>query len=244
MNQSNNTYQQSESAAVKLAVESRPMQAEKTEGSEVAQRKTNRKNWAGTRQGKLQIISFHKIGSRHQPPRWLCKCDCGKTKIICSQSLRAGTQSCGCIRIEELKGRAIHRKCNTNTYRTWKSMIQRCTNSNFTKYPRYGGRGITVCDEWKTFSRFYEDMGDRPIGFQLDRIDNNKGYSKGNCRWASIKTQARNRSNNRMIEINGESKTMAEWCEIYGISNVMVRMRIHRGINPVDALLKEPRKWQ
>lgn len=206
--------------------------------SEVGQKKTNRKDWVGIRQGRLTVVALHKQGTHRSPARWMCQCDCGKTKVICSQSLRIGTQSCGCLVVERIQERAKHNKVNTGTYRSWKTMIQRCTNPNFTKYPRYGGRGITVCDEWMTFTNFYEDMGDRPDGYQIDRIDNNKGYYKENCRWADIKTQARNRSSNRNIEINGETKTMSEWCEIFNVSNVKVRMRIHRGMNPVLALTK------
>lgn len=123
-------------------------------------------------------------------------------------------------------------------------MIQRCNNPNNPKYYRYGGRGIKVCDDWRIFKNFLNDMGECPKDYTIDRINNNGNYCIENCRWANIKTQARNRSNNRMIEINGQTKTMAEWCEIKNLSHVMVRMRIHRGMKPIDAILKEPRKWQ
>jgi hypothetical protein len=122
-------------------------------------------------------------------------------------------------------------------------MIQRCTNLNNHKYPRYGGRGIKVCKEWETFNGFLNDMGDCPSGYQIDRIDNDGNYCKENCRWADLKTQARNRSNNRNITMNEITKTMAEWCDTLNVSSVMVRMRIHRGWSEIDALTREARTW-
>ena len=238
-----NTYQTSENAAGKSAEEPKPTQAGTTESLAGGQRKTTRKNWVGTRQGKLTVLSLHSQGTHSGPARWLCKCDCGKTKTICSQSLRIGTESCGCKRVQRIRERAKHNRCNTQTYRSWKGMIQRCTNPNNHKHPRYGGRGIKVCKDWETFNGFLNDMGDCPSGYQIDRIDNDGDYTKSNCRWADIKTQARNRSNNRNITMNGRTQTMAEWCDALNVSQAMVRMRIHRGWTEVDALTREARTW-
>ena len=239
----NNTYQASESVAEKSAEEPRQAQVEPMENLAEGQRKTTRKNWIGIKQGKLIVISLHSAGTNKSPAKWVCRCDCGNTKIICSQSLRIGTESCGCKRVQKIKERAKHNRCNTQTYRSWKGMIQRCTNPNNHKYPRYGGRGIQVCDEWKSFAGFFKDMGDCPKGYQIDRINNDGNYNKDNCRWADIQTQARNRSNNRNITMNGQTKTMAEWCEELNVSPVMVRMRISRGWQTNEALTKEPRQW-
>lgn len=238
-----NTYQTSDNAAGKLAEEPKPTQAGTTASSAAGQRKTTRKNWVGTKQGKLTVLSLHSQGTHNSPARWLCKCDCGNTKIVCSQSLRIGTESCGCKRVQRILERAKHNRCNTQTYRSWKGMIQRCTNPNNHKYPRYGGRGIKVCKEWETFNGFLNDMGDCPSGYQIDRIHNDGDYCKDNCRWADIKTQARNRSNNRRITMNEITQTMAEWCDALNVSPEMVRMRIHRGWSEVDALTREARTW-
>lgn len=239
----NNIYQASENAAEKSAEEPRQTQVEPMENLAEGQRKTTRKNWVGTKQGKLTVISLYSAGTNRIPAKWVCSCDCGNTKIICSQSLRIGTESCGCKRVQKIKERAKHNRCNTQTYRSWKGMIQRCTNPNNHKYPRYGGRGIQVCDGWKTFAVFLRDMGDCPEGYQIDRINNDGNYNKDNCRWADIKTQARNRSNNRNITMNGQTKTIAEWCETLSISPNMVKMRLHRGWEANEAFTKEPRQW-
>lgn len=243
MNQLNNTYQTSESSAEKQAEEAKLKQAEPMASLVAGRKRTNLKDWTGIRQGKWTIRSLNERGSHNKSANWICECDCGKTKIVSSECLRGGSQSCGCLTIEKRKERAKHGKSNTKTYRIWAGIIQRCTNKNHHKYPRYGARGITFCPEWRKFKNFLNDMGECPNERSIDRIDNNGNYCKENCRWADIQTQARNRSNNRMIEINGEIKTMAEWCQILNASPVMVRMRIHRGMDPVMALQKKARTW-
>jgi len=243
MNQSNNTCQTLESSAEKPAVETRLKQVEPMASLAAGRKRTNLKDWTGIRQGRWTIKSLNERGSHKKSANWICECDCGNIKIVSSECLRGGTQSCGCLTIEKRKERTKRSKSNTRTYKSWSTMLQRCNNPKNPKYHRYGGRGITVCFEWKSSENFLRDMGECPKGHTIDRIDNNGNYCKENCRWADIQTQARNRSNNRMIEINGEVKTMTEWCEIYNISNVVVRMRIHRGMDPVMALQKKVRTW-
>ena len=108
-------------------------------------------------------------------------------------------------------------------------MLTRCYNENFEKYHLYGGRGIIVCSEWHTFENFYEDMGDRPDGMSLDRIDTNGNYCKENCRWASINDQNRNRRNVKWFTIEGETKTAQEWATIAGILPGSITRRKLRG---------------
>jgi hypothetical protein len=107
-------------------------------------------------------------------------------------------------------------------------MLTRCTNPNNTHFHNYGGRGITVCDRWKTFENFYTDMGDKPEGMSIDRIDNDKGYSLENCRWATRTEQTRNRKLTRIIEFNGQKRCVAEWAELMGISYKILRNRLDK----------------
>lgn len=131
---------------------------------------------------------------------WLCECECGNTTEVVLSSLRNGnTQSCGCLQKERARNNVTHNRTKTSEYYAWSNMIQRCTNKNNPEYKNYGARGITVCDKWKnSFEKFLEDMGEKPLrGLSLDRIDNNKGYFKENCRWTTGYTQAVNQRNKK-----------------------------------------------
>lgn len=131
---------------------------------------------------------------------WRCLCDCGKEHIAAVNSLTSGlVRSCGCLLKETAKQKATkHSHFGTPTYQSWGSMIQRCTNPNTRAYKNYGGRGITVCSDWLDFTVFLRDMGERPIGMSLDRIDPDGDYTPDNCRWASAATQARNQRRKRL----------------------------------------------
>jgi len=128
-------------------------------------------------------------------PTWLCRCDCGSELVVRGNSLRTGnTRSCGCLRKEyEQTCRYKHGMYNTPEYKSWQMMWDRCTNPKAGRTHRYRGRGITVDPTWSDFEVFYKDMGERPKGTTLDRVDNNGNYTKSNCRWADNKTQGSNR---------------------------------------------------
>jgi hypothetical protein len=128
------------------------------------------------------------------------------------------------------------RKGKTPTYTTWSKVIARCTNPCDRRYADYGGRGITVCEEWKTFMGFLADMGDRPKGMTLDRRDNSKGYEPSNCRWATPKEQQRNTRSNRLISFNGATKCVTEWAETLGIGKGTLNSRLQRGWTEAEAL--------
>jgi hypothetical protein len=117
----------------------------------------------------------------------------------------------------------------TPVYRVWIQMRERCSNPNHASWKNYGGRGIHVCDEWaESFEQFMADMGVRPEGYQIERIDNNKGYSKENCRWATATEQRNNQRNNVVLTVNGVSKTMTQWARDNGLSRSTVRSRVER----------------
>jgi hypothetical protein len=169
--------------------------------------------------------------------KWLCECDCGNTTSVFAQNLKKGnTRSCGCLLVE---ARIKHGMADTLVYHAWRSMFQRCENPKDSAYKNYGARGITVCEDWRDFPRFIADMGMRPHGFQLDRIDNSKGYSKDNCRWVSAKVNRNNQRNNRLITFNGKTQTVAEWADELGIVHRTLHNRLSRGW-PVERALTEP----
>jgi hypothetical protein len=145
---------------------------------------------------------------------WVCKCKCGGLKVVTGDALRQGrTTSCGCIwRIgSPAHGHASHMKGVSRTYRTWQEMRARCSNPNHISYPNYGGRGIAVAPEWDSFEAFFRDMGERPVGMSIDRVDGNLGYSKANCVWSSCAVQ-NNRCNVRLIAYRGKKQSLAQWC--------------------------------
>lgn len=122
------------------------------------------------------------------------------------------------------------------TYRTWNAMRQRCENPKSPKYATYGGAGVTVCERWLDFANFLTDMGERPAGMTIDRLDGSKGYAPENCRWASPKQQQRNIRSNREVTIGGETKLLCEWAEQSGIQGRLIMYRIGRGW-PDDKIL-------
>lgn len=166
------------------------------------------KDLTGQRFGRLTVLRRGGT-TKNRTAAWICKCDCGNERSICGASLRRGhSKSCGCLRDEIVSNtQATHRKTKTKLYNVWTHMIQRCYNSKHTAYKRYGGRGITVCDEWRSSFLSFQEWAmstgyDENAAFHqctIDRIDNDKGYSPDNCRWADAATQNRNKSNNRKV---------------------------------------------
>jgi len=117
---------------------------------------------------------------------------------------------------------------SSGAYNVWMLMRSRCLNKNKRDYPRYGGRGITVCERWNSFENFLADMGEQPAGMQIDRIDNNGAYSPGNCRWATPKQQARNRRSTIMVTLNGRTQPLIDWCDEFGARYDRVYQRIYK----------------
>jgi hypothetical protein len=129
------------------------------------------------------------------------------------------------------------------TYKTWLRMKERCYNPHKDKYKYYGGRGIKVCARWSKFENFLADMGEKPAGLTLDRVDNDGDYKPSNCRWATLKEQARNKRNNHFLTFRGETRTLTEWARTLKIPQPTLSRRLIDGWRVEDALTKDPSKW-
>lgn len=189
------------------------------------------KKLAGRKFGKWAVVS--RADSDTHGARWNCLCDCGTKRIVKSASLLSGaSKSCGCIRATQ-PGNFVHGHNRdgrrTPTYQTWRDMKRRCEDVKHRNYKTYGGKGITVCKRWGDFVSFLADMGERPDGCSLDRVDSNKNYKPSNCRWATHKQQANNMSRNHHIEYKGQKKTLSEWADHLGMPYNRLNTRIHRG---------------
>lgn len=175
--------------------------------------------------------------TRDRKATWRCVCDCGSEVVVTGRNLRSGrTKSCGCSRQHVRKGSFVavgeprkisdrkvsdcapHGKSKTRTHNIWQRIRQACYNPKNPKYPRYGGRGIKVCDRWlESFENFLSDMGECPDGLTLDREDVNGDYTPENCRWATPKQQSNNRNYNKLYTYREEALTLAEWAERFDV---------------------------
>ena len=186
--------------------------------------------------GRLTIIGFSHIGKSGHV-YWDCKCDCGNKLSVRGCHLVNGvTMSCGCLH-DELKLK--HGKHGTKLYFSWAQMIQRCYNPKNKAYKNYGGREIQTCDSWLTFDNFYHDMGERPQNTTLDRIDNERGYFKENCRWATKVEQNNNKRTNNNITFNGKTMTLKQWSDATGINYNTLTKRLNNGWSTKDMLTRK-----
>lgn len=206
------------------------------------------KDIIGMKFGRLTVIKLDHVKKlKRNFYYYLCKCDCGNDCIVLKSSLLNGlTRSCGCynteVRAEQCRKRAKHNLTNTRLHGIWDKMKGRCFCSTLPDYSRYGGRGITVCDEWKNnFEAFYDwaMANGYKEDLTLDRIDVNGNYEPVNCRWTNQKIQQRNRRNNRLITFNGETHCLFEWAEIYNINPKILSQRLIRDKMPFEkAIMK------
>lgn len=196
----------------------------------------------GKRFGRLVVIS-RSNNTKNGKSQWLCRCDCGEEKIINSSDLQSGnTKSCGCLhkefaskigKLNKKHGHAKHGK-ESKTYKAWRGMLERCNNKNNIGYKYYGERKIIVCNRWSpdrggSFKNFLEDMGKCPgKEYSIDRINNNKGYYKENCRWATNFQQHRNMRSNIMIPFDKKFLCLKDYCKENNLSYNTILNRINK----------------
>ena len=184
---------------------------------------------SGQKFGRLTAI--RRIDDNTYQPVWECICDCGKIRNVRARNLFYGiTKSCGCLQKEIVTQKGtIHGKSHTRLFNIWQYMKRRCYNPNYKYYNYYGGRGITICDEWKhDFESFYgwATANGYADGLTIDRINSNGNYEPSNCQWVTRLTQQNNLRSNHRYTINGETKTIAEWCRVYNVPHERTRRRV------------------
>lgn len=195
----------------------------------------SRKDLTGQRFGRLVVVE--PAEKQNGRTAWVCHCDCGETTVVLTKRLTTGhTKACGCLkRTVRLK----HGLARSKTYQAWHDMKYRCLSETNKRWKDYGGRGITIDPSWMDFENFLRDMGEAPPGMSLERVDNDGNYCKENCIWASWEDQYRNRRTSILITLEGETKTISEWCRHYGINRSVYVSRTKRGWS-IEAALTTP----
>lgn len=196
--------------------------------------------------GRLTVLERGKAPDGETAAWWLCRCACGVERATAGARLRLGqSQSCGCLHRELTSAMmTTHGAANggrrTPEYVAWRSMIARCYTPSATSYPRYGARGVTVCDEWReSFEPFFAHIGPRPSkGHSVDRIDNAKGYEPGNVKWSTAQEQSLNRRTAVVVTIGDETLPLAAWLSRYGTSSVRYYQRLRHGWSVTDAITR------
>lgn len=186
--------------------------------------------------GELYVVSYAGT-DKHHKTLWLCRCSCGLETTVVGANLTKGN-STKCKQCANKLGdrTRTHGLTGSRTYNIWANMVQRCTNPNAKQYGDYGGRGIDMDPAWARFDRFFEAMGECPVGMMLDRRDNNRGYWSDNCQWVTRVKQNRNKRSNRVYE----GLCMAEWAEALGVKYKTIVARFNRTGTPFTKLKGEP----
>lgn len=201
-------------------------------------------NISGQKFGRLTAVDIsHRVKNRTY---WNCTCECGKSTKVTIHKLRSGwTSSCGCyMKQRQREGQLTHGMSATSESYAYTNMMNRCTRPTDSHYPRYGGRGIKVCDRWQGENgrfNFHSDMGKKPgPNYSLERKDNNGPYSPDNCIWADRMAQGQNTSRNRNFTYNGKTQCMSAWCRELGLSSTGILTRLKHGWS-IERILSTPK---
>lgn len=186
-----------------------------------------------------RLLALRYVGNdKYGNALWECRCECGAVKVFVGHTMRAGkTQSCGCLERDHPNSRT-HGQTGTPAHRSYVAAKARCSNPSRHAWEHYGGRGIRFC--FTSFDEFYRELGPRPEGMTLDRINQDGNYESGNVRWSTWSEQARNRRSNRVLTVNGESKCLAGWAEHLGIRRDSLEKRLQCW--PLEKALTQPRR--
>lgn len=193
----------------------------------------------GQKFGKLTVLSYKEV-DRNSQRVWSCKCDCGNYTSVSTGALRSGnTSSCGCYNVEKFREVVTkHGMSSLPEYKAWLTMKQRCINPKNKSYPDYGGRGISVSEEWaNSFEKFINDLGRRPSDkHSVERVDLNGNYEAGNCEWATRDIQNRNKRNNVTYMLDGEVKIVTDIARENNIPLETLRSRLKSGLDIKEAI--------
>lgn len=193
--------------------------------------------------GRLTVVERTE-NSKTGKTRWRCKCDCGNiTTPYATDLRRQNTKSCGCLNKEATtKRNFIHGMSHSSEHNIWWAMVQRCYNPKDQAFSRYGGRGITICNEWRTdFMAFFNHIGPRPSkNYSIERVNNNKGYKPGNVKWGTRIEQSNNKRDNHPITFNGQTKNLTQWARSAGINKKTLFNRINTLNWPIEKALTQP----
>lgn len=205
-------------------------------------RKLWKLNLTGQRFERLVVVQKCSERGKGGEVYWLCKCDCGAEVRSQASPLKMGrTKSCGCLSRDRTRKHGME---GTPTYNAWAHMLTRCRNEKHKQWKDYGGRGIKVCDRWMSFDNFLADLGEKPKGKSLDRIDNDGDYEPSNCRWANQRQQVTNRRMSPRYEWKGEIRSLSELAEQHGLKWRRVYERVRAGWSIEDALtVKRGNRW-
>lgn len=220
--------------------------------TEVFKHRPNFDSMLGKKYGRLTCVSL--VGREYKDETsnyfryiWRYQCDCGRFVDMPAKNVRrAQLPSCGCAVRERAAAKFLkHGKHKSTEYTVWQAIKNRTLRITAKDFAKYGAVGIGICDEWLSFENFLRDMGPRPSPkHSIDRIDNAKGYSKENCRWADATTQCRNKTNNAKLTAFGQTKLLVEWAEQLGVSTAVIRQRLKKyGWAPEKAVSTPARVW-